>query len=510
MREGGQRVRLGALIVAAMLAGRLTEAGSPRSYVVRWADGYASAAHGVSRDEASALARVYGGDCHRVYSHALHGAAVRMTAEAAAALASDPRVASIEEDVLLYASSFTQTDAPYELDRIDSRGVATLSGAYNYALSGDGVHAYVLDTGIRSTHVEFTGRIGTGTDFVGDGFGTEDCYGHGTHVAGILGGTRFGVAKHVTLHSVRVLDCDGTGPLSDVIAGIDWVTGDWTENHAGEPAVVNMSLGGSYSLTLNQAVAGSIAAGLTYVIAAGNALPGHAPVDACTQSPASVPSALTVGSTTIGLAPSGIGADGQVVDYRSSFSDFGACVDLYAPGSGVTSAYNTSDTATAVFSGTSMATPLVAGVVANYLSYFGVTAPSVVATDVLGVATEQVVLGSGVVNNRLLYQPCEWTAPFAACPELTTTSTTSTTSSSASTTSTSSSSSSVTTSSSTSTTLAPSLPSPRRCKQLCKRSRKACASTCTGTRRERRACRRACGVRGKQCGAPTACALPPE
>ena len=202
----------------------------------------------------------------------------------------------------------------------------------------------MIDTGIRATHQEFTGRIGNGFTAINDGQGTNDCHGHGTHVAGTTGGSTYGVAKQVTIHAVRVLGCDGSGATSGVIAGVDWVT----QNHV-KPAVANMSLGGGVSTALDQAVANSIAAGVSYAIAAGNSN-----ANACNSSPARVASANTVGSTTS-------------TDARSSFSNFGTCVDLFAPGSSITSSWSTSDTATNTISGTSMATPHVAGALALYL-----------------------------------------------------------------------------------------------------------------------------------------------
>ncbi len=209
---------------------------------------------------------------------------------------------------------------------------------------GQGVHAYIIDTGVRATHQEFSGRMGNGADFVGDGNGTNDCNGHGTHVAGTTGGTTYGVAKAVTLHAVRVLNCQGSGATSGVIAGVDWVTA----NHA-TSSVANMSLGGGVSTSLDNAVANSINSGVSYAIAAGNSN-----ANACNSSPARVPAANTVGATTS-------------TDARSSFSNFGTCLDIFAPGSSITSAWNTSNTATNTISGTSMATPHVTGAIALYL-----------------------------------------------------------------------------------------------------------------------------------------------
>ena len=219
-----------------------------------------------------------------------------------------------------------------------------LSNSYTYNQTGQGVHAYIIDTGIRATHQEFGGRVTNGADFIGDGNGTNDCNGHGTHVAGTTGGTTYGVAKSVTIHAVRVLGCTGSGSTSGVIAGVDWVTA----NHA-SPAVANMSLGGGASTALDNAVTSSVNSGVSYAVAAGNSN-----ANACNSSPARAAAAITVGATTSS-------------DARSSFSNFGTCLDIFAPGSSITSAWSTSNTATNTISGTSMASPHVAGAIALYL-----------------------------------------------------------------------------------------------------------------------------------------------
>ena len=215
----------------------------------------------------------------------------------------------------------TQTGATFGLDRIDQRDLP-LNSTYDYDTDASVVDVYIIDTGIRSTHTEFGGRVSAvGFTAIDDGNGMTDCHGHGTHVAGTVGGATYGVAKGVTLHAVRVLSCTGSGSTSGVIAGVDWVTA----NHV-KPAVANMSLGGGASTALDDAVRNSIAAGVVYAIAAGNSN-----TNACSSSPARVTQALTVGSSTSG-------------DARSSFSNFGTCVDLFAPGSSITSAWSTSDT----------------------------------------------------------------------------------------------------------------------------------------------------------------------
>jgi len=239
------------------------------------------------------------------------------------------------------------------------------------------VTAYIIDTGIRMSHTQFGGRASSGYDFVDNDSNANDCHGHGTHVAGTVGGSTYGVAKGVTLKAVRVLDCSGSGTNSGVIAGINWVT----SNHAaGAKAVANMSLGGSVSTSLDSAVSASIADGVVYAIAAGNSNRS-----ACNSSPARVSSAITVGATTS-------------TDARASYSNYGSCLDLFAPGSSITSSWYSSDTATNTISGTSMATPHVAGVAALYLQGHTAT-PQQVRDAIVAAAT------SGVVSNRMPGSP---------------------------------------------------------------------------------------------------------
>ncbi|MEV1022672.1 S8 family peptidase [Streptomyces sp. NPDC050264] len=322
----------------------------------------------------------YGGAVRKTFKTALNGYSVSsLTSAEAGRLAADPAVASVEQNQRVHVDA-TQSSAPWGLDRIDQSALP-LSGTYTYPDSaGSGVTAYVIDTGVRITHAQISGRASNGYDAVDGDNVAQDGNGHGTHVATTIAGTTYGVAKKAKIVAVRVLDNNGSGTTAGVIAGIDWVT----NNHSG-PSVANLSLGGGTSTTLDTAVRNSIASGVTYAIAAGNS-----GANASTSSPARVTEAITVGATSN-------------TDAKASWSNYGSVLDLFAPGVSITAGWNTSDTATNTISGTSMATPHVAGAAAVYLAGHTSATPAQVASALVSGATSGVVTspGSGSPNKLL-------------------------------------------------------------------------------------------------------------
>jgi aqualysin 1 len=331
----------------------------------------------------AAVAREHGVTPEFVYTHALNGFAGSISEAARAGLFRDARVSRIEPDGIATTQAVTQTGATWGIARIDQHALS-LDGTYIYTATGAGVTAYIIDTGIRFTHNEFGGRAVSGFDAV-DGGSADDCNGHGTHVAGTVGGQTYGVAKGVSLVAVRVLNCRGSGSWSGVIAGLDWVTA----NHA-SPAVANMSLGGGASTSVDDAVRRMIASGVATGVAAGNGNNGGRAQDACGYSPARVGEAMTIGATT-------------QTDTKTSWSNYGNCVDWFAPGSGITSAWYSSNSATNTISGTSMATPHTVGVAALYLDGHPGASPAQVRDALFAKLTTNVVKSANTANAHLLF-----------------------------------------------------------------------------------------------------------
>jgi subtilisin family serine protease len=357
-------------------------AAATSSYVVVLRDG-ASATPAA----AAAFATSLGGTVTHVYSHALHGYSANLSAAALAAVQRSADVAYVERDTVMHADGTIVNPQSWGIDRIDQRNLP-LSASYTWTATGSGVKAYIIDTGIRFTHTQFGGRAITGIDEVTIGGTAADCNGHGTHVAGTVGGSTIGVAHSVTLVAVRVLDCSGNGATSGVIAGVDWVTA----NHvAGTPAVANMSLGGGAYTPLDTAVNNAINDGITFAVASGNGNAQGVRQNACNYSPARVAAAITTGATNSS-------------DAAASFSNYGTCVDMLAPGVSILSSWYTSDTAGAYLDGTSMATPHVAGVAALYLQGNPGASAATVRNALVANATSGVITNVGTgTPNLLLY-----------------------------------------------------------------------------------------------------------
>ena len=361
--------------------GQILNAGGPTAVANEYIVVFDDAA--VARSSVASAARTLAGEHDAqiifTYDSALRGFAANVDSLGAARIAADDSVAYVEQSHVFNAIGTQPNPPSWGLDRIDQRNLP-LNQSYTYPNTASNIHAYVIDTGIRYDHTTFGGRATSGYDAV-DGGSADDCNGHGTHVAGTVGGNQYGVAKGVLLVGVRVLNCSGSGTTAGVVAGINWVT-----NNAIRPAVANMSLGGGASSSIDTAVRNSVASGIAYAVAAGNDNR-----NACSYSPARVAEAITVGATTN-------------TDARASYSNYGSCLDVFAPGSNITSAWYTSSTSTNTISGTSMASPHVAGAAAMVLSANPSYTPAQVASSITGSATTGVVSNPGTGSpNRLLY-----------------------------------------------------------------------------------------------------------
>ncbi|MFI8202399.1 S8 family serine peptidase [Streptomyces sp. NPDC085937] len=387
-------VGVGAVAAAALTGGLFTAPAAHSAESPKGAIAYADAPNAVEGSyivtlksgtkatsaQGKGLAKKYGADVEHTFREAVNGYTVEATEAEAAELAADPSVALVEQN-RAFTIQATQTNPPsWGLDRIDQAALP-LSGSFTYDdTAGQGVTAYIIDTGVRVSHSDFGGRARNGYDAVDGDNVAQDGNGHGTHVAGTVAGSAYGVAKKAAIVGVRVLDNNGSGTTAGVIAGVDWVAAN-----AVLPAVANMSLGGGASTTLDTAVRNAIAAGVTFAVAAGNES------TTATGSPARVAEAITVGATTS-------------TDARASYSNYGSNLDIFAPGSSITSAWNTSDSATNTISGTSMATPHVAGAAALYLADNPSATPAQVSSALVANSVSGAVTSPGTGSpNRLLY-----------------------------------------------------------------------------------------------------------
>ncbi|WP_329760357.1 S8 family peptidase [Acinetobacter pittii] len=339
---------------------------------------------GSSNEFAQGIAKQHGGKVLQTYDAVLKGFAIYLPDVAGTAfveaMKKNPKVVSVENDTIMKVDATTQSNPDWGLDRIDQKNLP-LDSAYSYLQTGSGTTAYIVDTGILSTHQQFSGGVLSGYTAISDGNGINDCHGHGTHVAGTVGGSTYGVAKNVSLVPIRILGCDGSGASSNVIAGLDWIL-----KNGKKPAVVNMSLGGDANTSLDSAVENLFNNGYVMVVAAGNSN-----TDACSSSPARVSKAITVAAT-------------DSTDTRASYSNYGSCVDIFAPGSQINSSWIGSNTATKVLNGTSMATPHVVGVVAEMLQSTPTATPQTISNNLLNQASNNVVKNPSGSPNRLLYK----------------------------------------------------------------------------------------------------------
>ena len=341
----------------------------------------------VSRTASNKIITDAGGEIIRTFARVFNGSVVFGTFAKMQALAKNPNVLLVEENLEVTATAIQTSgpwgaSAPWGLDRVDQQALPLSTTYDDGGFQGANTKSYVVDSGIDPSNTDFEGRVTSGYDAVQDGLGSGDCNGHGTHVAGTIGSKTFGVAKKTTLIPVRVLDCAGSGYNSSVIAGLNWIAGNYVP---GEAAVVNMSLGGPTSSALDEAVENLISRGITVVVAAGNDN-----VDACNYSPARTPAAITVGAT-------------NTDDSRASYSNFGSCLDIFAPGTSIPSTW-LGVNYYAFLSGTSMAAPHVAGVIVRFLSQYPGLSPAQVTNSIKTSSTKNLVTSAGTGSpNRLVY-----------------------------------------------------------------------------------------------------------